>query len=69
VASPVQLVISDAHRGLTNAIRTVLQGAAWQRCLVHFMRNALAKVNKGHDEIGRRDHPHDLRPTQRPEGP
>jgi putative transposase len=47
----VQLVISDAHRGLTNAIRTVLQGAAWQRCRVHFMRNALAKVNKGHAEM------------------
>src|SRR4051794_33157962 len=37
----VQLVISDAHRGLTNAIATVLQGAAWQRCREHFMRNAL----------------------------
>ncbi len=36
----VQLVISDSHRGLTNAIGTVLQGAAWQRCRVHFMRNA-----------------------------
>jgi putative transposase len=29
----------------------VLQGAAWQRCRVHFMRNALAKVNKGHAEM------------------
>ena len=47
----VQLVISDAHRGLTNAITAVLQGAAWQRCRVHFMRNALAKVNKGHAEM------------------
>jgi len=47
----VQLVISDAHRGLTNAVRTVLQGAGWQRCRVHFMRNALAKVNKGHAEM------------------
>src|SRR5947209_8336261 len=36
----VQLVISDAHRGLTNAIGTVCAGAAWQRCRVHFMRNA-----------------------------
>jgi putative transposase len=33
----VQLVISDSHRGLTNAIATVLQGAVWQRCRVHFM--------------------------------
>ncbi len=47
----VQLVISDSHRGLTNAISTVLQGAAWQRCRVHFLRNALAKVNKGHAEM------------------
>ena len=49
--SGVQLVISDAHRGLTNAISTVLQATTWQRCRVHFMRNALAKVNKGHAEM------------------
>jgi putative transposase len=49
--SGVQLVISDAHRGLVNAIGAVLQGAAWQRCRVHFMRNALAKVSKGHAEM------------------
>ena len=47
----VQLVISDSHRGLTNAVGTVLQGASWQRCRVHFMRNALAKVTKGHAEL------------------
>jgi putative transposase len=47
----VQLVISDAHRGLTNAIGTVLQGSSWQRCRVHFMRNVLAKVSKGHAEM------------------
>jgi putative transposase len=47
----VQLVISDAHRGLVNAIGTVMQGATWQRCRVHFMRNVLAKVSKGHDEM------------------
>ncbi|MCW2601291.1 MAG: family transposase [Frankiales bacterium] len=47
----VQLVISDAHRGLTNAITTVLQATAGQRCRVHFMRNALAKVTKGHAEM------------------
>ena len=52
-ASPagVQLVISDAHRGLTNAIATVLPGAAWQRCRVHFMRNVLAKVTRGNAEM------------------
>jgi putative transposase len=47
----VQLVISDAHAGLVAAVGTVLQGAAWQRCRVHFMRNALAKVSKGHAEM------------------
>jgi putative transposase len=47
----VQLVISDSHRGLTNAVGTVMQGASWQRCRVHFMRNVLAKVSKGHAEM------------------
>ena len=43
----VQLVISDAHEGLKAAIAAVLQGAGWQRCRVHFVRNALAFVPKG----------------------
>ncbi|MHB1329871.1 MAG: IS256 family transposase [Gemmatimonadales bacterium] len=47
----VQLVISDAHRGLVNAIGATFQRTAWQRCRVHFMRNVLAKVSKGHDEM------------------
>jgi putative transposase len=47
----VQLVISDYHRGLRNAVGVVLQGAAWQRCRVHFMRNVLAKVSKGQAEM------------------
>ena len=42
----VQLVISDAHTGLIAATQTVLQGAAWQRCRVHFMRNVLTSVPK-----------------------
>jgi putative transposase len=42
----VQLVISDAHTGLIAAIQTVFQGASWQRCRVHFMRNVLANVPK-----------------------
>ena len=46
-----QLVISDAHTGLQAAISTVLLGAAWQRCRVHFMRNVLAKVPKGNSEM------------------
>ena len=42
--SGVRLVISDAHAGLKAAIRRVFQGAAWQRCRVHAMRNLLAKA-------------------------
>jgi putative transposase len=42
----VQLVISDAHVGLKEAIGKVLGGAAWQRCRVHFMRNLLATLPK-----------------------
>jgi putative transposase len=42
----VQLVISDAHEGLKGAIARVLQGASWQRCRVHFLRNALSYVPK-----------------------
>jgi putative transposase len=42
----VKLVISDAHEGLKAAIRRVF-GATWQRCRVHWMRNALAHVPKG----------------------
>ena len=47
----VQLVISDAHAGLKAAIQAVLIGAAWQRCRVHFLRNVLAAVPKGHAEM------------------
>ena len=43
----VLLVVSDAHVGLINAIATTLMGAGWQRCRVHFMRNALARVPRG----------------------
>jgi putative transposase len=41
----VKLVISDAHEGLKAAIAKVLS-ATWQRCRVHFMRNALAHAGK-----------------------
>jgi putative transposase len=47
----VQLVISDAHAGLKAATARVLQGAAWQRCRVHLMRNLLATVPKGQAEM------------------
>jgi transposase-like protein len=39
----VRLVISDAHEGLKQAVARVF-GASWQRCRVHFLRNALAHV-------------------------
>jgi transposase-like protein len=42
----VQLVTSDAHPGLVDAIRSTLPGAAWQRCRTHFMRNLLTRVPK-----------------------
>jgi transposase-like protein len=41
----VQLVISDAHEGLKQAIAQVL-GAPWQRCTVHFLRDALGHCPK-----------------------
>lgn len=41
----VLLVISDAHKGLINAVRKVLK-AEWQRCKVHFYRNVLVHVPK-----------------------
>jgi putative transposase len=39
--SGVELVISDDHAGLRKAITEVFAEAAWQRCYVHFLRNAL----------------------------
>jgi len=44
----VRLVVSDAHTGLTKAIRRQLQGCVWQRCRVHFARNLLQCVPKAH---------------------
>jgi putative transposase len=40
----VEFVVSDNHEGLKAAIREVLPEAAWQRCYVHFLRNALDYV-------------------------
>lgn len=47
----VQLVISDAHEGLKKAVAKVLNGASWQRCRVHFMRNVLAHVPQGDKKL------------------
>src|SRR6476660_3644318 len=46
----VKLVISDAHEGLKAAIRRVF-GATWQRCRVHWMRNALSYVAKSQQSM------------------
>jgi transposase-like protein len=42
--SGVELVISDAHGGITAAIAAVFAGASWQRCRTHFMANLATKV-------------------------
>lgn len=47
----VRLVISDAHAGLIAAIRRCFQGAAWQRCRVHAMRNLLSAATHRHRQM------------------
>jgi putative transposase len=47
----VRLVISDQHAGLVAALRRCMQGAAHQRCRVHFARNVLATVPKSQQEM------------------
>jgi transposase-like protein len=47
----VRLATSDAHEGLRAAIAAVLHGASWQRCRVHFLRNALALVPKAAQQL------------------
>lgn len=47
----VQLVISDAHAGLKASIKRVFQGAGWQRCRVHAMRNMLAVAKHSQRQI------------------
>jgi transposase-like protein len=46
----VWLVVSDDHPGLKAAIREVLPGAWWQRCYVHFLRNALDYLPRKADD-------------------
>ena len=40
----VQLLISDAHEGLVNALTRTFTGVEWQRCQVHFRKNVLDKI-------------------------
>ena len=50
----VNLVVSDAHRGIQTGLKTTFTGSTWQRCKVHFMRNILARVSHKHKStIGR----------------
>jgi len=46
----VKLIISDSHRGIRAAISKIFT-ATWQRCRVHFMRNALAYDGIRHREV------------------
>jgi transposase-like protein len=46
----VVFVVSDDHSGLKKAIREVLPEAAWQRCYVHFLRNALDHLPRKADD-------------------
>ncbi len=50
--SGVQLVVSDAHGGLVAAAAEVFQGAAWQRCAVHLMRDCMREACSW--QLGRR---------------
>lgn len=46
----VEFVVSDAHEGIQMALREVLPDAAWQRCYVHFLRNALDHLPRKADD-------------------
>jgi len=46
----VELVVSDDHAGLRKAIAEALTEAAWQRCYVHFLRNALDHLPRKADD-------------------
>jgi putative transposase len=46
----VELAISDDHAGLRKAIAEVMPEAAWQRCYVHFLRNALDHLPRKADD-------------------
>lgn len=46
----VKYVVSDDHRGLKAAIDRCFQGAVWQRCQAHFMRNIRSMVSSNQDK-------------------
>ncbi len=49
--SGVQLVISDDHPGLVDAVAATLPGAGWQRCRTHYLKNLLTKVPKSSEAM------------------
>src|SRR3546814_8638978 len=49
-SSDLEFVVADDHAGLRAAIREVLTGAAYQRCYVHFLRNALDHLPRKADD-------------------
>jgi len=46
----VRYVVSDDHSGLVNAAKRCFQGAIWQRCQIHFMRNVLSHTSAKHKQ-------------------
>ena len=48
--SGVEFVVSDNHEGLKKAIAEVLPEASWQRCYVHFLRNAIDHLPRKKDD-------------------
>ena len=44
--SGLEMVVSDAHKGLVAAIRKSFTNVSWQRCQVHFLKNILSKIPK-----------------------
>lgn len=46
----VAFVVSDGHEGLREAVTELLTDVAWQRCYVHFLRNALDHLPRKADD-------------------
>ena len=47
----MEFAVSDDHCGLRNAVSAVFADAVWQRCCVHFFRNALDHMPKKHIDL------------------
>ena len=62
----VRLVVSDAHEGLAKAIAETFQGAAWQRCVTHLMRNVAGRIHRKDDQRKAREA---MKPSSRRRAP